>query len=46
LEYEYNHPVMEKQIATLREDLASRDERIATLEKLLQQQQGLGRGGI
>jgi hypothetical protein len=54
---EYNHPVMEdqdknrireleKQNATLREDLAKRDERIATLEKLLKQQQGLGRGGI
>jgi hypothetical protein len=54
---EYNHPVMEdqdknrireleKQNATLREDPAKRDERIATLEKLLKQQQGLGRGGI
>ena len=37
---------LEKQIATLREDLAKRDERIAILEHLLKQQQGLGRGGI
>jgi hypothetical protein len=44
---------LEKQNATLREDLAkrdedlaSRDDRIAIMEKLLKQQQGLGRGGI
>ena len=54
---EYNHPVMEdqdkdrireleKQNATLREDLAKRDEQIAMLENLLKGAQGLGRGGI
>jgi predicted RNase H-like nuclease (RuvC/YqgF family) len=37
---------LEKQIATLREDLAKKDEQIAMLENLLKQQQGLGRGGI
>ena len=44
---------LEKQNATLREDLAKRDEdlakkdeRIAIMENLLKQQQGLGRGGV
>ena len=57
MKYQYNHPVMEdqdknrireleEQITTLREELAKRDERIVMLQNLLQQQRGLGRGGI
>ena len=56
MKYPYN-PVMEdqdknrireleEQITTLREELAKRDERIVMLQNLLQQQRGLGRGGI